>query len=162
MSGGKATGSDEPVRRFLQFRESARTGKGRRRSLSTTEGSEPFAPGRDPLKAADTVESLAASLGWERPLSESRIIAAWTEIVGESTAEHAELVSVDDGVLSVRCDSTAWATQLRLMRRELITRLAREFPEAGVVDIRFAGPDVPSWKRGRRSVPGRGPRDTYG
>ena len=24
------------------------------------------------------------------------------------------------------------------------------------------GPNTPSWKRGRRSVPGRGPRDTYG
>ncbi|MGB4918016.1 MAG: DUF721 domain-containing protein, partial [Propionicimonas sp.] len=24
------------------------------------------------------------------------------------------------------------------------------------------GPSAPSWKKGKRSVPGRGPRDTYG
>ncbi|MDP4886606.1 MAG: DUF721 domain-containing protein, partial [Aquiluna sp.] len=27
---------------------------------------------------------------------------------------------------------------------------------------RFIGPSAPSWKKGPRSVPGRGPRDTYG
>ena len=38
----------------------------------------------------------------------------------------------------------------------------RRFPEAGVDAIRFIGPDVPSWKWGPRTIPGRGPRDTYG
>ena len=34
--------------------------------------------------------------------------------------------------------------------------------KVGVETIRFQGPDAPTWKRGPRSVPGRGPRDTYG
>ncbi|MGO1853842.1 MAG: DUF721 domain-containing protein, partial [Microbacteriaceae bacterium] len=34
--------------------------------------------------------------------------------------------------------------------------------QAGVDNLRFIGPDVPSWKWGPRAVPGRGPRDTYG
>ena len=152
----------EPRRRYLAFRSSSRAWRGRSRPERAEGASEPFAAGRDPLRLGDTVDALAASLGWERSLAQSRIVAAWPEIVGESTAAHAQLVAVEDGVLSVRCDSTAWATQLRLMRRDLITRLAREFPDAGVADVRFIGPDVPSWKRGRRSVPGRGPRDTYG
>ena len=42
-------------------------------------------------------------------------------------------------------------------------RLVKErFPDADIVSIRFQGPDAPSWKRGPRSIPGRGPRDTYG
>ena len=34
--------------------------------------------------------------------------------------------------------------------------------EVVVSEIRFVGPTAPSWKKGPRSVPGRGPRDTYG
>jgi predicted nucleic acid-binding Zn ribbon protein len=34
---------------------------------------------------------------------------------------------------------------------------------AGVVTkLRIHGPAAPNWKKGPRSVPGRGPRDTYG
>jgi predicted nucleic acid-binding Zn ribbon protein len=65
-------------------------------------------------------------------------------------------------VLVVRCESTAWATQLRMMRSELLVRIGERFPGADIQSIRFQGPDAPSWKRGPRSIPGRGPRDTYG
>jgi predicted nucleic acid-binding Zn ribbon protein len=83
-------------------------------------------------------------------------------IVGEETAAHSEPVSIEDGVLSIRCDSTAWATQLRLMRSQVTTTIAERYPEAGIESVRFEGPNAPSWKRGPRSIPGRGPRDTYG
>ncbi|BDZ54767.1 hypothetical protein GCM10025870_18400 [Agromyces marinus] len=65
-------------------------------------------------------------------------------------------------MLQVRCESTAWATQLRLLRDELLRAILERHPSAGVDTIRFQGPDAPTWKRGPRSVPGRGPRDTYG
>jgi predicted nucleic acid-binding Zn ribbon protein len=90
------------------------------------------------------------------------LIAAWAEVVGEETARHSDPVGISEGTLTVRCDSTSWATQLRLMRGELLVQIDRLYPEAGVENIRFMGPDVPTWKRGPRSVPGRGPRDTYG
>ena len=38
----------------------------------------------------------------------------------------------------------------------------RDCAEAGIESIRFLAPNAPSWKSGPRSVPGRGPRDTYG
>ena len=153
----------ETIRRLLAFKAAGRAGDRRsRRRVALEPGSEPFAPGRDPAPLGDTMDALALSLGWQAALAQSRVITSWAAIVGEATAAHAAVVAIEDGVLSVLCDSTAWATQLRLMRRDLLTRLADEYPEAGIDDIRFAGPDVPSWKRGPRSVPGRGPRDTYG
>ena len=62
----------------------------------------------------------------------------------------------------MQADSTAWATQLRLLAPTLVRRLAEELG-AGTVD-RGDGPAgrAPSWKRGRLQVRGRGPRDTYG
>jgi predicted nucleic acid-binding Zn ribbon protein len=51
---------------------------------------------------------------------------------------------------------------LRLMRADLLRSLLEKFPEAGITELSIRAPGAPSWKHGRRSVPGRGPRDTYG
>ena len=101
-------------------------------------------------------------MGWTSPLARSELIASWSEIVGDETSAHSEPIGVEDGVLTVRCDSTAWATQLRLMRTQVTTTIAVRVPAAGIQSVRFEGPNAPSWKRGPRSIPGRGPRDTYG
>ena len=44
----------------------------------------------------------------------------------------------------------------------ITTTIAERHPQAGVESIRVSGPDAPTWKRGPRTVQGRGPRDTYG
>jgi predicted nucleic acid-binding Zn ribbon protein len=45
----------------------------------------------------------------------------------------------------------------------LVRRLNEELGHGTVTVIEVLGPNVPSWKKGRRSVRGgRGPRDTYG
>ena len=122
----------------------------------------PFGAGRDPDTLGDVLGGLTRSMGWTTPLAQSELVAAWRDIAGADTAEHSTPVSIEEGTLTVQCDSTAWATQLRIMRVEITTRIANGYPEAGVQSIRFLGPNAPSWKRGPRSVPGRGPRDTYG
>lgn len=124
--------------------------------------SKPFDKDRDPLLLGDTLAGVAAQLGWSEQLAESRLIVDWPELVGPRLAEHAEVVGIRDGVLHVQCDSTAWATELRRLRAEVITKMIQKHPEAGVTEIRFIAPNAPSWKHGFRSVSGRGPRDTYG
>ncbi len=108
------------------------------------------------------VDALATQLGWTSSLAQSDLLSGWQELAGEETAKHAIPEGITDGVLTVRCESTAWATQLRIMRSDLLARIAERFPRADIQSIRFQGPDAPSWKRGPRSIPGRGPRDTYG
>lgn len=122
----------------------------------------PFGPGRDPGAVGDVLSHLTTAMGWTAPLAQSDLVSAWRDIAGPETAEHSSPTRIEDGVLHVQCDSTAWATQLRLMRTEIVTRIARDYPQAGVQNIAFAGPGAPNWKRGPRSIPGRGPRDTYG
>jgi predicted nucleic acid-binding Zn ribbon protein len=124
--------------------------------------STPFGSGREPRGIAEVVDALTAQLGWNSSLARSELLASWQEIVGEETAAHSSPVGVEEGVLTVSCDSTAWATQLRIMRAQVVTRIAERHPDAGIESVRFDGPGVPSWKKGRRSIPGRGPRDTYG
>jgi predicted nucleic acid-binding Zn ribbon protein len=125
-------------------------------------GSVPFGAGRDPRGLGSIVDALTTQLGWSSPLAQSELVASWTQLVGEDTAQHSSPVGIESGILTVQCESTAWATQLRIMRAELLRHITQDFPDAGIQSIRFQGPDVPSWKRGPRSIPGRGPRDTYG
>ena len=155
----------EHVAVFLRFREVFGDGarrRARRRQGPTDPADEPFAPGRDPRSLSRSLGEMLRDRGWTEAVSRSELFVSWPEVVGEAIAEHAEPVDLHAGVLRVRCDSTAWATQLGLMRDRLVANLVERFPDAGSESVRFTGPDAPSWKRGPRSVPGRGPRDTYG
>jgi predicted nucleic acid-binding Zn ribbon protein len=135
----------------------------RKRARNSREGaSVPFGTGRDPRGIDDILDGLTSRLGWNSSLAKADLLASWSELAGAETAEHSEPMGIEDGVLVVRCDSTAWATQLRLMRGQITTSIAQRFPDAGIESVKFDGPNAPSWKRGTRSIPGRGPRDTYG
>jgi predicted nucleic acid-binding Zn ribbon protein len=68
----------------------------------------------------------------------------------------------DDAKLVLRADSTAWATQMRLLQATVMRRLAEQLGEGVVESMQVLGPNAPSWRFGSRHVPGRGPRDTYG
>ncbi|MGL4340295.1 MAG: DUF721 domain-containing protein [Rhodoglobus sp.] len=159
---------EEHVAVYLRLRElfggvKTRSTTLRQRKISHQEkASTPFSPGRDPHDLGEVIDGLASKMGWSSSLAQSDLLASWPEIVGNDTAEHSYPSGINDTVLTVKCDSTAWATQLRIMRAQITTTVIQRFPEAGIDSVRFEGPNAPSWKRGPRSIPGRGPRDTYG
>ena len=126
------------------------------------EGSRPFSAGRDPGSMAEALGVLEHAMGWELPLAQAELLDSWADVVGDDLAHHASPTGAVDGVLEVSCDSSAWATQLRLMKTTLLDSLRERFPQAGITELTIKGPGAPSWKHGARSVPGRGPRDTYG
>jgi predicted nucleic acid-binding Zn ribbon protein len=85
--------------------------------------------------------------------------------VGSDLAAHVrpEAFEPDQGGrLVLRADSTAWATQVRLLLPQLRARIDAELGRGVVRDITVVGPAAPSWSAGPRRVRGRGPRDTYG
>jgi predicted nucleic acid-binding Zn ribbon protein len=125
-------------------------------------GSKPFDKGRDPIAASSTIDALIADFSWEGELSEADLFNSWSNVVGTDTAAASMPESLREGTLTVRCKSTAWATQLRLMQSEILVRLNEAYPKLEITALKLLGPDAPSWKKGPRSVPGRGPRDTYG
>ena len=131
-------------------------------ATNTAEGSQPFGQYRDPGSMAEAFDELTSSMGWAPSLARADLAENWADIVGDDVAAHAHPVAFGDGVLEVQCDSSAWATQLRLMKKTLLHALVERFPQAGVSEILLKAPGAPSWKHGSRSVPGRGPRDTYG
>lgn len=117
----------------------------------------------DPQPVGDVVAGYVADRGWERPLSEARVFTDWAGIVGADVAAHCEPSGLRDGELRVAAESTAWATQLRLLAGTLLARIVAEVGPDVVTKVVVTGPVAPSWRHGPRSVRGaRGPRDTYG
>jgi predicted nucleic acid-binding Zn ribbon protein len=91
------------------------------------------------------------------------VLGRWPQLVGPDIADHCTPVSLRDGELVLQAESTAWATQLRTLQRQLLARLGGAVGRDVVRRIRVVGPQGPSWRHGPRSVRGgRGPRDTYG
>ena len=131
--------------------------KGGRRTWS---GPGPDA--RDPQLLGAATRELASTRGWSGRVAEGTVLGAWRSVVGAQIAEHASPVSLHDGVLSVAAESTAWATQLRLMQSQLLAKVAAAVGDGVVTALKITGPTAPSWRKGPRRVAGRGPRDTYG
>ncbi|MCW3492960.1 DUF721 domain-containing protein [Microbacterium sp. SSM24] len=134
----------------------------KRRKRTADDENLPFTAGRDPRGMGDVLAQLTREAGWDKDLAREDVVRAWSDVAGEDTAGHTRPVAFSQGTLTVQADSTAWAKQLQLMRAHILSEIVRRFPDAGVDAIRFIGPDVPSWKWGPRTIPGRGPRDTYG
>jgi len=109
----------------------------------------------------DTAANLLAERGWSDEVAVGGVIGRWAEVVGEHVAEHCTPETFEDGRLVVRTDSTAWATNLRMLVPELLTRLAKDLGEGVVEEVTVLAPVGPSFKKGPRSVRGRGPRDTW-
>ncbi|HYF74723.1 MAG TPA: DciA family protein [Nocardioides sp.] len=118
---------------------------------------------RDPQLLDTTLSRLVDDHGWELDLRVHGVFGRWAELVGAEIALHCTPESFTEGRLVVRTDSTAWATQLRLLAPTVVRRLNEELGHGTVALIEVLGPHGPSWKKGPRSVrDGRGPRDTYG
>lgn len=117
---------------------------------------------RDPRKLRRLVSRFVAAEGWETMLDVAEVASQWGEIVGEQVAAHCHVESFDDRRLVVRATSTAWATQLRYHIPTLMGEIAKACGPGIIDTIVVLGPQQPTWRHGRRTVRGRGPRDTYG
>lgn len=118
--------------------------------------------GRDPELLGDQVDRLVADRGWKVDVAVGSVMGRWPEIVGPDVASHCTPVTFEGSVLTVRADSTAWATQIRMLSSSILGRLETEVGKGTVTELKVHGPSAPSWSRGPRRSQGPGPRDTYG
>lgn len=132
-------------------------GTGRRKTWS--------APGpdrRDPQPLGVAARDLANQRGWSSRVAEGMVLGQWPSVVGQQIADHACPTGLRDGVLSVMAESTAWATQLRMVQKQLLAKIAAAVGDGAVTSLKITGPTAPSWRKGPLHIAGRGPRDTYG
>lgn len=126
-------------------------------------GSGPRPSRRDPHPIGLLLSRYIKDMGWTQKIEVASVVARWPEIVGPNVAKNCVVEDFsDDGVLKLRASSSSWASNLRMMTAGIEARISQELGENVVKEIVVKGPEVPSWKRGRLSVRGQGPRDTYG
>ena len=141
------------------------TGGGRRRTDPRASGSHPDE--RDPQLLDATIGRLIDDQGWGTDVRVHGVFSRWDSVVGREVAQHCLPETFDRSGerprLVVRTDSTAWATQMRLLAPTVLRRLNEELGDGTVTLIDVLGPHLPRGARGgRRTRDSRGPRDTYG
>jgi predicted nucleic acid-binding Zn ribbon protein len=124
----------------------------------TGSGTDP----RDPRSVGGLFAKLAHRRGWESSLDVAQVTSRWPELVGPDVAAHCVVERFEPPTLVVRTSSTTWATQLRILKDGLLDKIERQMGRRVVEDIEIHGPVQRSFTRGRKSVRGRGPRDTWG
>jgi hypothetical protein len=138
--------SDKPTQKETDVTQLSTVDSGKPRD--SVDGSSPSVP--------DSGKDIAQSA-----LAGAQRISRAT-LVGPEIAGRCKPVSLRDGELRLAAESTAWATQLRLLSGTVLAKLVAHLGPDVVTKLHISGPTGPSWKHGAWSVRGRGPRDTYG
>jgi predicted nucleic acid-binding Zn ribbon protein len=142
--------TEEQRRAAAEMRAEKRRERGRRK-------------GGDPQPFGATIEALLKVRGWQHDARVHAVLARWPEIAGPEIADHCTPVSLRDGELVLTAESTAWATQLRLLGAKIKDRVNADLGAAVVRAVKVNGPSSGRRKPGEwRVAGGRGERDTYG
>ncbi|MFM7776582.1 MAG: DUF721 domain-containing protein [Actinomycetota bacterium] len=135
----------------------------RTKSRKTNNQEEDRSKKEDPEKLSNILSDLVTTKDWKKGIAEGTLFTKWREIVGNEIADHCEPITLFEGRLTIKAESTSWATQLRLITPDLLKNIRSRSEGALVEELTVIGPNAPSWKRGLRTIRGaRGPRDTYG
>lgn len=110
----------------------------------------------------DVLQQEIRARGWAKNLAVGWVRGNWPRLVGDYIAQRSRVEKISDKKVVVSCESTAHATQMRTMQREILQRIAQQVGPNVITELRIFGPRGPSWKKGPLHVKGRGPRDTYG
>lgn len=159
MSDSPASGSGHDPQGTELARRIARATRGAAPKPKRTRSS---APGDAPAALGEVLREVIAAEGWTREVNLHQLLARWEDLVGPVNAAHSRPESYAETVLTVRAESSTWASSLRTMAPQLVAVLNEKLGHGTVSRVKVLGPQAPNWKKGRRSVPGRGPRDTYG
>ncbi len=122
--------------------------------MSTWQPSGPPPAERDPQRIGELLDRTTKRLGGPTSSTTSTVFSRWEQIVGTDIAGHSRPVSLHGGVLVLAVDHPAWATQLRYMTADLLTRISDATAGAEVTDIhiRVGGEPAPEppFRRGRK------------
>jgi predicted nucleic acid-binding Zn ribbon protein len=116
----------------------------------------------DPQPLSTAIGGLLSDHGWGERAAVGSVFGNWAEIVGPDLAAHTRPDGFAGGELTIAADSTAWATQVRLLASTLVRRLNAELGDGTVRRVKVRGPSGPRQRGGWRVRGSRGPRDTYG
>jgi predicted nucleic acid-binding Zn ribbon protein len=132
------------------------------RSVSGPLGSGRRVRRDDPQPLSTAIGKLLSDQGWKEQAAVGSVFSNWEDFVGSDLAAHTRPDGFAEGELVIAADSTAWATQVRLLASMLVRRLNAELGEGTVKRVKVRGPSGPRQRGGWRVPGSRGHGDTYG
>jgi predicted nucleic acid-binding Zn ribbon protein len=108
-------------------------------------GLRPSHPGRAgrTVGLSESLAQLSRRIGTAPPDTLAQVFARWAETVGETIAAHARPERIDGHALVVTVDSPAWASHLRTLATELLSKLSEAAGEGApttlVIRVRAIG-----------------------
>ncbi len=85
----------------------------------------------------EAVEQLLAKSPLREGLQQQEVLASWGEIVGVEIAKHSQAIALNDGVLWVRAEGSAWAQELSLLVPRIREEFEKKLGSGSVRDVRF-------------------------
>jgi predicted nucleic acid-binding Zn ribbon protein len=136
-------------------KRAAKAAQPRERNVPRKRGySGPGPDPRDPAKFGDVLAKLMQQRGWAKPAAEATLFGSWAKIVGPDIAAHSRPVTLADGELTIEAESSTWATQLRMLQRDILSRIGTTVGHNLVTTLRIHGPAAPARAKGARRIRG--------
>lgn len=106
-------------------------------------------PGRDPSRLSSIADVLAIRGNWGPHLKLAQLENHWDQVVGPGIAAHSYPAGYDHGVLTIRTQSTVWATQLTYLIPQLRSKITERLVGLPIERIVVTGPRATSFSHGR-------------
>jgi hypothetical protein len=90
-----------------------------------------------PQRLHSILEKTLKALEIDVPLKTYSILGAWSEIVGESVAEHSQPRSIRNRILFLDVSHSTWMQQLQFLKPTLLEKVNNFLGEPLIQDIRF-------------------------
>ena len=89
------------------------------------------------VRLGDVIKEMVDLQFSPRQAAVSAVRKLWKWLLPKGLGEHCQIASLDNGVLTVNVDSSAYLYELQLSSAELLKQLQQQCPRASVAKIRF-------------------------
>ncbi|MDO4913264.1 MAG: DUF721 domain-containing protein [Bifidobacteriaceae bacterium] len=96
--------------------------------------------GREPAIFGDVLSVLSNNSLFVVNMKIAQLNIQWETVVGNMIAQHSYVESYNDGVIIIRAQSNAWATNLEYMKDTLLKKIQEELNGLTVSKIIISGP----------------------
>jgi len=88
-------------------------------------------------RVGDIIPRVLEIMGLDDKFEEMKLIQGWVEVVGPVIATKSRPRMLRDGILIIEVESSVWMQELWFHQRQIIDRIAKEFPKVEVKGIRL-------------------------
>ena len=97
----------------------------------------------DPKPLGELLSTLVSGRGWDERMRFGRLREEWADVVGPDVAARSTPVALNAGILSIKADGAAWATELTLLARSIVDKVDSYLGGGVVREVRVsAGPPI--------------------